>query len=116
MFGTPWPWLVTLGGFWVCLAASLPARAQVWIQDSFEDFADGRLDASGQNLYVSRDGKVRTIHRFDLNGDGFLDLLCNSTHDDYNFIPATLCRVGPRRHLRPAPLAVEVIPEPPGAR
>mgnify|MGYP001249077782 FL=1 len=38
-----------------------------WVEDSFEDFADGRLDASGQNLYAARDGTIRTIHRFDLN-------------------------------------------------
>jgi hypothetical protein len=66
----------------------------VFVEDSFEDFADGTLDASGHNLYVSRDGAVRTIHRFDLNQDGFLDLIFNSTHDYANFVPATLATVG----------------------
>jgi len=37
----------------------------VRVEDSFEDFADVRLDAAGQNLYVSRDGKVRTIQVLD---------------------------------------------------
>ena len=39
------------------------AHSQTWIEDSFEDFADGTFDASGQNIFVSRDGKVRTINR-----------------------------------------------------
>jgi len=61
----------------------------VWLEDSYADFADGTLDASGQNLYVSRDGKVRTIQRFDLDQDGYLDLIFNSTHDWEFFVPAT---------------------------
>lgn len=57
------------------------AGADVWTDDSFEDFSRGRLDAAGNNIYVSRDGALRTIHRFDLNRDGYLDLVFNSTHD-----------------------------------
>jgi hypothetical protein len=82
--------------------------AQTWIEDSFEDFADGKLDAGGQNLYVSRDGSVRTIHRFDLNQDGHLDLMFNSTHDTYAFIPATMCFVDPdKKSVVQQDLAVE---------
>ena len=77
-----------------------------WVEDTFEDFADGRLDASGQNLYVARDGTLRTIHRFDLNQDGFLDLIFNSTHDTSAYIPATLASLTPRRRIQEAPLAV----------
>jgi hypothetical protein len=49
--------------------------AQTWVHDTFEDFIKGTLDASGANFYVSRDGKIRTIHRFDYNDDGYIDLL-----------------------------------------
>ena len=70
-------------------------NAQTWTEDTFSEFTDGQLDASGQNLYVSRDGTVRTIHRFDLNQDGHLDLIFNSTHDTYTYIPATLFTAGP---------------------
>ena len=83
------------------------AQAQTWIEDSFEDFTDGQLDASGQNVYVSKAGTVRTIHRFDLNGDGYIDLLFNSTHDDYAFIPSTLAEFSGDRKLRTDTLAVE---------
>ena len=78
-----------------------------WVEDSFEDFADGQLDAAGQNLYVSRDGAVGTIHRFDLNQDGHLDLIFNSTHDMFTFIPATLGVVESSRKIRRTELAVE---------
>ena len=83
------------------------ASKTVWIEDSFHDFADGRLDASGQNLYVSRDGSIRTIHRFDLNQDGFLDLVFNSTHDTAGFLPGTLVSVNSDGSFLESPLAVE---------
>ena len=52
-----------------------------WVQDSFEDFIGGQFDSSGLNLYVTRKGTVETVNRFDLNGDGYLDLVFNSSHD-----------------------------------
>ena len=78
-----------------------------WVEDSFEDFRDGTLDASGQNLYVSKDGSIRTIQRFDLNQDSYLDLVFNSTHDNYSFIPATVAQFQQGRQVVQAPLAVE---------
>ena len=91
-------------GFLLPLVLALsPLHAEtktVWVEDSFEDFADGRLDASGQNLYVSRDGSIRTIHRFDLNQDGFLDLVFNSTHDTTGYLPGTLVSVNSDGSLR----------------
>ncbi len=81
--------------------------AEEWVEASFADFADGRLDASGQNIYVSRDGSVRTIHRFDLNQDGYLDLVFNSTHDRYTSIPATLATFTAKGQVRHSPLAVD---------
>jgi len=89
------------------MAAATGTGAKTWIEDTFEDFADGTLDASGQNIYVSRDGAVRTIHRFDLNDDGFIDLLFNSTHDDYAFIPATFAICSKDRTITVKDLAVE---------
>ena len=83
------------------------SHAQTWVEDTYEDFADGRLDASGQNIYVSRSGSVRTIHRFDLNQDGFIDLIFNSTHDSYAFIPPSVATITADRKVRRSELAVE---------
>ncbi len=44
---------------------------------------------SGQNLYVNRRGELETIRHYDIDGDGWLDLFFNSTHDTYNAVPAT---------------------------
>jgi len=82
-------------------------HAEVWVEDTFEDFADGILDASGQNIYVNRDGNICTIHRFDLNNDGYIDLLFNSTHNEYTFIPATLATMTKDRQICEKQLAVE---------
>ena len=81
--------------------------SQTWTEDTFEDFADGTLDASGQNIYVSHNGTVRIIHRFDINNDGYIDLLFNSTHNDYAFIPSTLAFLKNGREIVAAELAVE---------
>jgi len=81
--------------------------AETWIEDSFADFADGKLDAAGQNLYVAADGTIRTIHRFDLNEDGWIDALFNSTHDNHYRVAATLASVDRARRLTESKLSVE---------
>ncbi|MBI85666.1 MAG: hypothetical protein CMJ81_20930 [Planctomycetaceae bacterium] len=86
---------------------SSPAAEITWVEDTFDDFADGRLDASGQNLYVSRDGTLRNIHRFDLNQDGHIDLVFNSTHDSFAFIPASVTGVTREGRIQQSELLVE---------
>lgn len=91
----------------LCSMTALGGPPITWVEDSFEDFADGQLDAAGQNLYINRGGDVRIIHRFDLNQDGNLDLIFNSTHDTFTYIPATLGSVKSSRHIQRSDLAVE---------
>lgn len=78
---------------------SHPAMGDAVVDDSFEDFAAGTLDASGQNLYVSHDGSVRAIHGHDLNDDGWIDLVFPQTHDYQNMVPATTGELGENRHV-----------------
>ena len=80
---------------------------QSWVEDSFEDFADGTLDASGNNIYVSHDGKIRTINRFDLNNDGWIDLLFPHTHDRKNIIQPTLVKISPDRSIQTSRLEID---------
>src|SRR5438876_11832023 len=93
-------------GVWVWL---LPAAEPVvtFTDDTFADVAAATLGDSGQNLYVSRDGKLRTINRFDLNDDGHIDLIFNCTHDTYQMLPATAGSVGKNRAARSLDIAVE---------
>lgn len=89
---------------------TITAQANVnpltWIEDTFEDFADGKLDAAGQNIYVSRDGKIRTIHRFDINDDGYLDLFFGNTHDIRFLVPPIVCQITTQRKIEQKELAV----------
>jgi hypothetical protein len=65
------------------------AERLTWIEDSFEDFNDGEFDSSGADLYATAKGAIKTINRFDLNGDGYLDLVFNASHDVVAAIPPT---------------------------
>ncbi len=87
--------------------AGVAGDAVRFTDDRFEDFAAGTSDDGGHNLYVSRDGAIRTINRFDLNQDGFLDVLFNCTHDTYQMLPATVGRLGAGREARSSDLAFE---------
>ena len=42
----------------------------------------------GANLHVSRGGRVQVINRWDLNGDGFNDVLISNDHDVYETVDA----------------------------
>lgn len=68
-------------------AAEMPPEPQ---SDSGAAFTAGLLGESGQNLYVNRRGELEVIRRYDLDGNGHLDLLFNSTHDSFHALPATL--------------------------
>ena len=98
---------LVLLGFLTLPVFMTSSYAQTWVEDTYEDFADGRLDASGQNIYVSRSGSVRTIHRFDINQDGFIDVIFNSTHDSYAYIPPSVGTVTKNRKIQRSELAVE---------
>ena len=83
------------------------AFGQSWVEDTFEDFVDGTLDASGNNIYVTHDGKIATINRFDLNNDGWIDLLFPHTHDRQNIIQPTLAEISSGRDVTLSQLEVD---------
>jgi len=59
-----------------------------WITRGYEDFIQGTFDNAGHNLYVSRAGVLQRLHRFDLDGDGYLDLLICNSQDHWEKPPA----------------------------
>jgi hypothetical protein len=91
----------------IITGAGVNALGQSWVEDSFEDFVDGTLDASGNNIYVSHDGKIRTINRFDLNDDGWIDLLFPHTHDRKNIIKPTLAEISSDRTIQTSRLEID---------
>ncbi len=101
------------GAFFIAISSLLLATMLsgasgpvTWTQDTFEDFSKGQLGNAGNNIYVNREGKVEVINRFDINQDGFLDLIFNSTHDYMHFIPPTLAGVDAAGHVSSQKLGV----------
>src|SRR5205823_8982926 len=64
------------------MAVSVPRpNEQWWTQRSFLDFSEGTLADAGANTYIAANGSIQLINRWDLNGDGHLDLVFPSSHD-----------------------------------
>lgn len=61
------------------------ASALTWRETSRGDFSDGQFQS---NLYASfRDGgTVEFVPRFDLNNDGWMDLVCSEGYGDHVYI------------------------------
>lgn len=52
-----------------------------WSISGFDALSKGTLGHSGANLYVSKKGVLQRIFRFDVNNDGYVDLLIANSHD-----------------------------------
>lgn len=59
-----------------------------WVTEGFGAFRAGTFGSGGQNLYVSRAGVLQRIHQFDVDGDGYLDLLFCNSQDHWERPPA----------------------------
>ena len=57
-----------------------------WSISGFDGLSRGSLGNAGQNLYVSQKGVLQRIWQFDVNKDGYVDLLIANSHD-YNEHP-----------------------------
>ncbi|GEM_PF-1415539 len=66
-----------------CLAGL--AQALTWRETSQGDFADGQLES---NLFASFrfGGTVEFVPRFDLNNDGWMDLVCSEGYGDHVYV------------------------------
>jgi hypothetical protein len=84
----------------VSLSAGLASAA--WITEGYDAFRKGEFDSAGVNLYVSRNGVVQTVHRFDVNNDGYYDLIFNNTHDLVYVLPSYGYQFGPGSRGNPA--------------
>ncbi len=88
------------------LALCVDAKTdEPWVRHlSFEDFAAGTLEDGGTNLFISRDGTLQLIHRWDFNNDGYLDLWVGQDHDVVENVDAFIYHgsaTGPKSILPP---------------
>lgn len=96
---------------WACVTMQctsvLSADPITFVDDDFQDFRQGTFDDGGHNLYAAADGTLRTINRFDLNGDGHLDVIFNCTHNTYQMLPATAGFLERGRRAKSVDIGVE---------
>ncbi len=51
------------------------------VHQGFDAFSKGQFEHAGQNIYVSRRGRIQLIHRWDLNNDGYYEFVFSNTHN-----------------------------------
>ncbi len=56
----------------------------LFFHHTFVDFSKGKFSDSGGNLYVSRNGNIQFINVFDLNSDGYPEVVVNNDHNHYD--------------------------------
>lgn len=54
----------------------------------FEQFIQGTPGNSGANIYVSRSGRVQVANLWDINKDGYVDVLISNDHDVFEIVDA----------------------------
>ncbi len=80
-----------------------------WITEGFEAFRRGTFGNGGQNLYVSRAGVLQRIYQYDLNHNGYFDLVFANCQNHHEAAPAYVYSDvlgGARRSSLPAQGAV----------
>ena len=72
----------------LCLPGLAIAQSTTLVHRGFEDFRQGSFYDGGANLYVSHRGALQLVPRWDLNNDGYLDLLINQDHQELENVDA----------------------------
>ena len=72
----------TAGGANESGGGALPGEGRFRVvHEGFEAFSRGEFEHAGQNIYVSRGGRIQLIHRWDLNNDGYYEFVFSNTHN-----------------------------------
>jgi hypothetical protein len=61
--------------------AATSGATEDWVVGGFASFAQGQPGDGGANIYVNAKGEVEMIHRWDVNGDGYPDIILANSHD-----------------------------------
>lgn len=68
----------------LALVASLPAAAATLFRhEGFAQLSRGEFGNAGQNLFVSARGELKLVNWFDLDRDGYPELVINNDHSSY---------------------------------
>ena len=61
---------------------------KTWTTEGFEAFRRGTFGNAGQNLYVSRAGVLQRIYQYDLDKNGYFDLVFANCQDHHESAPS----------------------------
>ncbi len=75
--------------------------SQSWITKGFEAFRRGSFGNGGQNLYVSRAGILQRIFQYDLNQDGYFDLVFANCQNHHEAAPSFVYTLDGKREELP---------------
>ena len=78
---------------------TLFAHDGAWVTEGFEAFRRGTFGNAGQNLYVSKAGVLQRIYQFDLDKNGWLDLVYANCQDHHESAPSYVYDVAGGRRL-----------------
>ena len=82
----------------ISVASALSVVAGEWWTEGFEAFRRGTFGNAGHNLYVSRAGVLQRIFQYDLDRNGWFDLVFANCQDHHEASPSYLYDVaGGRR-------------------
>ena len=72
-----------------CLLLSDLHGGETVIQhEAYEDFIQGSLGDGGARTYISRRGRIQVVPRWDLNQDGYMDVVFNQDHNPVENVDA----------------------------
>jgi len=61
---------------------------RIWITEGFEGFRKGTFGNGGQNIYVSKKGVLQRIFQYDLDKNGYIDLVFANCQNHHESTPA----------------------------
>ena len=75
--------LTCIGTIFCSTILSLTAAETIFHHTGFDQLSEGELGNAGQNLFVSQRGDLKLINWFDLDRDGYPELVINNDHSPY---------------------------------
>ena len=69
--------------------------SETWVHRGFDAFSKGSFEDGGTNLYVNAKGVIETIHRTDVNNDGYVDIVLPNAQGYVERGPTWIYKPGP---------------------
>lgn len=73
------------------------SNTKVLVHGGVDDFSKGQFDNGGGNLYVNAHGVIETIHRWDVNNDGYTDIMFANSEEHGERGPTRVFSVDPEK-------------------